>query len=126
MANTNELSTSVSVADELLSKTKKVGKGSTLAESGIKPVWMMCYAEIAERADRSHRYGFSRYPYEADPAVNVFVGDLLDHPRTGPSARVWRSRPPYVPLQSIGRSMSTPLDIGGRFMRRPSKCDRST
>lgn len=41
MEDIQTFATSVSVKDEILSKEKKVSKGSTLAESGIEHIWMM-------------------------------------------------------------------------------------
>lgn len=70
---------SVTTADSLLDKAKKIAKGSTMAEAGIDAKWLASYASIAERVDRCRRYGISRYPYEAGPSVNAFLGGFFDN-----------------------------------------------
>ena len=66
-------------ADDLLAKTKELAKGKTLSYAGIDPEWMAVFGRVAERTHRDHRYGLSRYPYEAGPAVGAFIGGFFDH-----------------------------------------------
>ena len=40
---------------------------------------MEAYARIAERGHRNRKYGISRYPYEAGPAVGAFIGGFFEH-----------------------------------------------
>lgn len=70
---------SLDVAEELLGKAKKLEKGVTLSEAGISADWVSSYAEVAERVERSRKFGISRYPYEAGPAVHAFRGGFFDH-----------------------------------------------
>lgn len=70
---------SLTTAEEILSKARQLSKGVSLAEAGISADWITFYAQIAERVERSRRFGISRYPYEAGPAVNAFQGGFFDH-----------------------------------------------
>lgn len=61
-----------------------MAKGKSMTEAGIDAKWMVAYGRIAERTDRDRRFGLSRYPYEAGPAVSAFVGGFFDNRDWGP------------------------------------------
>ena len=67
------------LATEILTKAKLVAKGKTITEAGIDASWMAAYGCVARRCDEDRRYGITRYPYEAGPAVAAFVGGFFDH-----------------------------------------------
>lgn len=77
--NTADFSSSLLLAEEILTKGKEIGKGKTLAEAGIDPKWMTSYAMIARRVRDDKDFGLTRYPYEQGPTVAAFTGGFFEH-----------------------------------------------
>jgi hypothetical protein len=64
---------------ELLGKSKKVKRGSTLEDAGIDGAWLTAYARITKRCRDDKDLGFSRYSCELAPRVSPFAGGYLEH-----------------------------------------------
>jgi hypothetical protein len=68
------LSTSTQKLEELLSKSKKLARGSSLEDAGIDASWLAAYATITRRSRNDRDFGVSRHPYELGPGVSPFAG----------------------------------------------------
>jgi hypothetical protein len=75
----NLFSDSIQSMEELLRKSKKVKRGTTLEEAGIDGAWLAAYAKIARRCWDDKDLGVSRYPYELAPGVNPLSGGYFEH-----------------------------------------------
>lgn len=74
-----DFTNSVTMACELLAKGKLIAAGKSLDEANVEPAWIVAYGMVAERVDRDRRYGLSRYPYKAGPAIGALKGGFFDH-----------------------------------------------
>jgi hypothetical protein len=77
--NTNLFSDSIQSLEELIPKSKKAKRGSTLEEAEIDGAWLTAYARISSMCPDDKDLGVSRYPYELAPGVSPFSGRYFEH-----------------------------------------------
>lgn len=70
----SRFSTSLSDADELIKKAKKVAKGESMEDAGLDHVWLQTYAYISVRVSQDLEHGMRCHPYEVSRQVNPFTG----------------------------------------------------
>jgi hypothetical protein len=75
---------------EVLRKTKKVKRGTTLEEADVDGAWLTAYARIARRFRDDKNMGVTRYPYELAPGVSPSLAT------SGQSAGAWCGTLAYV------------------------------
>lgn len=76
--STLDISSSLQLVDDLLTKVKEVTKWKTLSEAGIEPKCMQAYATTVRSCRDDKYFGLTHHLNEQDPSVGAFTGGYFE------------------------------------------------